>query len=206
MKRLKPLERAFWNNYLAQLPASARPRTPFVEAAFAGGQEGTDALISLYRQGKKAAGSGLVKDYESAGDPLPKVGNYWIILDSRERPQFLVKTIRIEINLFGNIPKAVARAEGEGDLSVSHWKKVHRNFYLPFLAKWGIADIDKAKVITEHFEILHKRPAAKQNGARPQFARTKRLNGRRPVKKSYSRRRSTWRSPDQRDVDTQATP
>lgn len=162
MKRLKPLERAFWNSYLAQLPIKGRPRKPVVEAAFAGGRKGTDALIRLYRQGKKTAGSGLVQDYVSAGDPLPKVGNYWIILDSHERPQFLVKTIRTEINLFGAIPKAVARAEGEGDLSVAHWKKAHRNFYLPFLAQWGIADINKTEVITEHFEIVYRRTTARK--------------------------------------------
>lgn len=155
MKPLKPRERAFWKEHVARLPAGERPRGAFVEAAFAGGRAATDGLIRLYRQGKKTAGSSLVEDFETAGDPLPKVGNYWIILDSRERPQFLVKTIRVEIHRFGRIPASVARAEGEGDLSVSHWKKVHRAAYLPFLAKWGIDDLDQARVITEHFEILH---------------------------------------------------
>ena len=155
MKKLKPRERSFWKEYLAALPPGARPQNPFVAAAFAGRREGTDSLIRLYRLGKKTAGSGLVADYESAGDPLPKVGAYWIVLDSRRRPRLLAKTLRTEINVFRDIPKAVARAEGEGDLSVSHWKKAHRDFYRPFLAGWGIADIDKAKVITEHFEIVH---------------------------------------------------
>ncbi len=164
MKKLRPLERIFWDDYLATLPSNSRPRKQFVEAAFAGRREGTDALIRLYRLGKKSAGSSLVKDFESAGDPLPKVGNYWIMLDSHERPQLLVKTIRTEINLFGDIPKAVARAEGEGDLSVSYWKKAHRDFYLSFLTKWGIADINKAKVITEHFEILYHSCPVKVGG------------------------------------------
>jgi uncharacterized protein YhfF len=155
MRKLKPRERAFWNEYVSRLPAPRRPRKPTVEAAFAGGRQATDALIRLYRQGKKTAGSSLVEDFASAGEPLPKVGNYWIILDSRSRPQFLVKTIRIEINLFGRIPAAVARAEGEGDLTVSCWQKVHRKAFLPFLAQWGIEDLDRAEVITEHFEILH---------------------------------------------------
>lgn len=156
MKKLKPLERAFWNAYLAKLPASRRPKKPFVEAAFAGGRHCTDKLISLYFQGKKTAGSSMVKDFITMGDPLPKVGNYWILLDSRGRPRCLVKTIKTEINIFGKIPRAVARAEGEGDLSVAHWKKVHRKAYLPFAAQWGIDDFEKAEVITEHFEILHK--------------------------------------------------
>lgn len=154
--KLKPVEKAFWRDYLSSLPAKARPKKPFVAAAYAGGRKGTDALIRLYRAGKKTAGSGLVKDYETAGDPLPKVGDFWILLDSRDRPQFLLKTIRTELNTFGRIPKSVARAEGEGDLSVAYWKKAHARFFFPFLSEWGIDDIDKAVVITEHFEIVHR--------------------------------------------------
>lgn len=156
MKKLKPLEQGFWKDYLATLSANSRPKKPFVYAGFAGGRKITDSLIRLYRSGKKTAGSGLVKDYETAGDPLPKVGDYWIILDSKDRPQFLMKTLRTEINLFGRIPKSVARAEGEGDLSVAYWKKAHARFYFPFLGDWGIDDLDKAEVITEHFEIVHR--------------------------------------------------
>lgn len=156
MIKLRPPERAFWNAYLATLPTNRLPKNPFISAAYAGGRKNTDALIRLYRAGKKTAGSGLVKDYVTAGDPLPKTGDFWIILDSRDRPQFLVKTVRTELNLFGRIPKSVARAEGEGDLSVAYWKKVHARFYFPFLGAWGIDDLDKAEVITEHFEIVHR--------------------------------------------------
>lgn len=154
MKKLKPAEDAFWKGYLAGLPAGRGPRKPFVEAAFAGTRETTDGLIRLYRSGRKTAGSGLVADFKTAGDPLPKAGNYWIILDGRRRPRLLVRTVRVEFNLFAEIPAAVARAEGEGDLSVSSWKKIHRKAYLPFLAKWGIEDLERAEVVTEHFEIL----------------------------------------------------
>jgi uncharacterized protein YhfF len=95
-----------------------------------------------------------VRDFECAGDPLPKVGNHWIVLDREEQPKLIVKTIRTEINKFELIPAHVARAEGEGDLSVEYWKKTHFGLYEPFLAKWGIENIDDAEVITEHFEIV----------------------------------------------------
>lgn len=156
MEILKPRERSFWNDYLAALPSKSRPKNPFVYAGYAGGRKNTDALIRLYRAGKKTAGSGLVKDYETAGDPLPKPGNFWILLDSAGRPQFLLRTLRTEINLFGRIPKSVAMAEGEGDRSVVYWKKVHGRFFSPFLKDWGVDDIAKAEVITEHFEIVHR--------------------------------------------------
>jgi len=116
----------------------------------------TDSLIALYLAGKKSAGSGLVRDYLTMGDPLPKAGNYWIVLDGRRRPRLLLRTLRVEINLWKNIPKRIAVAEGEGDLSVAYWKRTHRRFYLPFLKKWGIDDLDEAEVITEHFKLVHR--------------------------------------------------
>lgn len=155
--KLKWIESSFWGEYLAALPTALRSRKPRVEAAFAGNRKITDDLIALYLAGKKTAGSGLVKDYLTMGDPLPKVGNYWIALDSRRRPRCLLKTVRVEINVFKRIPKRIAVAEGEGDLSVAYWKRVHRKFYSPFLKKWGIDDLDEAEVITEHFELVHPR-------------------------------------------------
>ncbi len=155
MKTLKPSESLFWQRYLGTLPVSRRPVDAHVEAAFAGNREITDGLLRLYLEGKKTAGSSLVKDFEVAGDALPKVGNYWIVLDSEERPGCLVKTVRVEFNRFGDIPAAIAEAEGEGegDLTTAYWKRVHAALYAPFLAGWGINNLDDAQVITEFFEV-----------------------------------------------------
>jgi 5-formyltetrahydrofolate cyclo-ligase len=154
MRKLRPREQEFWQRYLRSLPESARPLDPFVEANYCGNREITDELLALYLQGKKHAGSGLVKDYETAGDPLPQVGNYWIILDSGDNPRCLVRTVAVERHLFRNIPAKIAQAEGEGDGSVDYWKRVHGELYRPFLAQWGITSLDEAEVVTEFFELL----------------------------------------------------
>lgn len=127
-----------------------------VVAAFAGNREITDDLLGLYLAGKKTAGSSLVEDYKTAGDSLPRVGNYWIVLDSQDRPGCLVKTVRVEFNRFGDIPAAVARAESEGDLSVAYWKRVHADFFAPFLESWGVTSLEDAQVVTEHFEVVFR--------------------------------------------------
>lgn len=155
VKNLKRRELAFWNEYLETLPRARRPRRPLVSASFAGNRKCTDGLLRLYLDGKKTAGSSLVQDFISSGDLLPRVGNYWILLDSRSRPRCLLRTVRTEINAFKRVPKRIARAEGEGDLSLNFWRRVHRKFYSPFLKKWGIESLDDAEVITEHFKLLH---------------------------------------------------
>ena len=115
---LNPQQQAYWEPYLATLPAADRPRNPVVTASFAGNAEITDGLLELYLSGKKHAGSSIVEDFLSAGDPLPAVGNYWIFLDSTETPRLILLTERTVLNKFFEVPKEIAIAEGEGDLSL----------------------------------------------------------------------------------------
>lgn len=109
VKNLKQRELAFWNEYIETLPRARRPRRPFVSASFAGNPKCTDSLLRLYLDGKKTAGSSLVQDFISSGDPLPRVGNYWILLDSKSRPRCLLRTVRTGINAFKRVPKRIAR-------------------------------------------------------------------------------------------------
>ena len=156
MKTLKPNEMKFWQGYLDSLPASARPILPYVEAAFPGNRKIADGLLDLYLTGEKTAGSSLVKDFEAAGDRLPAIGSYWIILDSKDTPACIVKTVNVACNLFKDIPELIAKAEGEGDCSVAYWKKAHGALFSPYLEKLGINDLQNAMILTEFFKVVYR--------------------------------------------------
>ncbi|GAD89904.1 hypothetical protein VHA01S_029_00370 [Vibrio halioticoli NBRC 102217] len=153
---LTEMEVKYWNEYLNSLPESDVLTDYCVEANPAGNLEITDALISLYLSGKKTAGSSLVEDFEITGDPLPKVGNYWIVLDGKNKPKLILKTVNVEIHKFKSVPEYVAIAEGEGDSSLEYWRKVHIEFFSPYLASWNIENIDESHIITEFFEVVWK--------------------------------------------------
>ena len=126
-------------------------------ASFAGNEQVTDQLLNLYLSGRKTAASSLVKDYQRSGESLPKVDDHWIILDSQKNPRCIAKTVKVLTYQFSRVPEEVVRAEGEGDLSVSYWKKAHEKFFAPFLKDFGIDDINTADVITEFYEIVFKK-------------------------------------------------
>jgi 5-formyltetrahydrofolate cyclo-ligase len=146
----------YWNKYLENLLEKDRPDHPHVEVSIAGNLDICDTLLNLYLNGKKTAGSGLVKDYELAADPLPKVGNFWIVLDSNENPRCILKTSKVVKNLFKDISLEIAIAEGEGDLSVDYWKSAHEEFFSPYLADWGIENLEDEEVVTEFYEVVYK--------------------------------------------------
>jgi uncharacterized protein YhfF len=148
---MAPEHRAFWDDFVRR--AGIRNSSSIVvTASIPGDKSLANDLVAAYLNGTKTAGSGLVKSYEVAGDPLPKIGNYWIILDSDERPRCIGKTIRVEINPFLKVSEEIALAEGDG--SLENWRKVHREFFGAYLAQLGIEDLDQALVVTEFFEVF----------------------------------------------------
>jgi len=144
----------FWKRYTSGLETEIVD--PNVEVGISGNAEIADKLLDLYLSGKKTAGSSLVKDYKLAGDELPKVGNYWMILNSKNEPKCIVKTVRVEFCQFDEVSEEVAIAEGEGDLSLAHWRKAHIDFFTPFLKDWGVTDLDKELLVTEFYEVVYK--------------------------------------------------
>lgn len=156
--QLKPRELKYWDRYLQSLSTELRPARPRVSAGPAGPYEITDDLIALYLSGRKNAGSGLVADYTTSRDPLPNVGDFWICLDSGGEPRCVLRTARIEIHNFSEVPASIAMAEGEGDGSLDYWRRVHTEVYEPNLSAWGIRRIEEAEVITEFFTIVFKEP------------------------------------------------
>ena len=156
MRPLSDSQLSFWQAYLETLAPESRPADPFVQASFAGARESADELLDLYLEGRKTAGSSIREDFLAAGDPLPRVGDFWIVLNSRDEPGCLLRTEKIAVHKFYDVPPEIAVAEGEGDLSLEYWRRVHRAAYEPHLAEWGLASIADATVITEYFALLFR--------------------------------------------------
>lgn len=151
---LNTSQQKFWDKYTSTL--STPLIEPIIEVNIAGNNEIADELLSLFLEGKKTAASSLLKDYKICGDPLPTIGHHWMILNSKKEPKCIVKTIRIERNKFKDVTAEIARAEGEGDLSLDYWRKAHVDFFTPFLKEWKIDDLNEEEVITEFYEVVYK--------------------------------------------------
>ncbi|PWH07401.1 hypothetical protein DEO23_01810 [Brachybacterium endophyticum] len=152
---LAPAHQRYWQAYLDQLPAEADDlRNSRVIVEPAGSPAITDHLIDLYLAGTKTAGSGLLADYESAGDPLPRVGDHWVALGASGEPRSILRTESVETHAFRDVPERIAHAEGEGDRTLATWRRLHAEFYAPHLEAWGVEDLEQATVVTEFFALV----------------------------------------------------
>ena len=113
-----------------------------------------DSLLELVLAGRKTATSSAAAPYPVRGESVPAPGDLSIILDGAGRPRALIVTTAIEVVPYSAVDAAHAAAEGEGDLSLEHWRAVHAPFFAGELADVGLAFDDDTEVVLERFRLL----------------------------------------------------
>lgn len=83
-----------------------------------------DELFDLVAAGKKRATCSLYYDDKS----LSRVGEINIIYNSKNQ-QIKIKITDVRTARFCDIDESWAIKEGEGDLSLEYWRRVHKKFF-----------------------------------------------------------------------------
>ena len=126
MSRPAPIE-SFWHGLRSADPTL--PETAPDAWAFGATRAQADNLLALVLDGIKTGTASSLWDYEATGDPLPAVGDLSILLDGEGRPRALIETTDVRVMSFDAVPAEHAFAEGEGDLTLPHWRTVHERFW-----------------------------------------------------------------------------
>lgn len=115
--------------------------------------EKAEWLASLVVNGTKTATCSSYPLYEIEGDPLPKVGDHQIVLDSQNQPVAIIKSYAIDIYLFNKVPVGFALAEGEG--TYDEWKKAHIAFFGRTLSQYGLVFTEDMLTVCDRFEKVY---------------------------------------------------
>ncbi len=122
--------------------------------SFGAGEEQADELLDLVLAGTKTATASALWDYEAEDEPLPEPGALSIVLDGSGRPRVLLETTEVEVVPFHEVDEEHARLEGEGDLSLAHWREVHERFFTAAAThEHGFSA--EMPVVCERFRILY---------------------------------------------------
>ncbi len=124
--------------------------------AFGATPEQADELIALVLDGTKTATASAQWDYDHEGEAIPRVGDLSIVLDGSEQPRALIEVTHVDVVPFEDVDDDHARAEGEGDRTLDHWRSVHETFFTDH------ADHDRGfsssmPVVLERFRVLYPR-------------------------------------------------
>ena len=101
--------------------------------------EAQDELADLVAAGVKTATSSAYILYEIEQEPLPEAGDYSVILNSRDEAVCIIKTVKVTVLPYDQVPAEFAYKEGEGDRSLNYWREVHEAFFANELAEAGLA-------------------------------------------------------------------
>lgn len=118
--------------------------------------EAPDKLADLVVQGIKTATCSAYDLYRINNEPLPKEGDYSVILNSREEAVCIIQTRRVYVTEFDKVSEEHAFQEGEGDRSLEYWRKVHESFLTKELASVHRSFDSNTKVVCEEFKVVFK--------------------------------------------------
>ena len=114
-----------------------------------------DGLARLVLEGRKTATASAYPLYEAEGEPLPMPGETSVVLDARGEAVCVIRTTRVHIVPFRAVTADHAAREGEGDLSLGHWRRAHRDFFTRELATIRRTFDEDMPVVCEEFERLY---------------------------------------------------
>ena len=147
---------AYWTTFLGSLPdGTVSAHTAYQAWGFGDGSEMADSLGALVRNGTKTATASLVWAYEVEDEPLPKVGDFSIILDGQGEPLCIIQMTEINICPFDEVDEEQAYLEGEGDRSLGFWREVHWEFFSRECEVLGHDPSQKMPVLCERFKLVY---------------------------------------------------
>ena len=116
-----------------------------------------DELAGLVLKGRKTATDSAYRLYEIDNEPLPKEGEYSVILNSKEEALCIIRTTQVAVVPFYEVSEDHAYKEGEGDRTLTYWKAVHEYFFKKEYETYGLPfDLHDVMVVTEEFELVYK--------------------------------------------------
>lgn len=105
-----------------------------------------DELFDLVKSGNKTATCALYLP----GNKTPQVGEESIIENSNG-DQIKIKLTNVSIRKFCDIDEQWAKKEGEGNLSLAYWQKIHTDFFTKQCCINGLKFAPEIELLCEEF-------------------------------------------------------
>ena len=141
-----------WQEFCNQ--TRQNPDTPYEAWAFGGAP---DQLAQLVLAGIKTGTASAYDLYAlDPSEPMPKVGDYSVILDSREQAVCVIRTEKTTVLPFSQVDAHHAWLEGEGDRSLEYWRKVHEEFFTGEFSQYGLEFHRERRILCEEFSVCYR--------------------------------------------------
>jgi len=120
-----------------------------------------EKLVASILAGTKTATAGLLREYEHEGEPLPKIGDRAVVVDSENRPLAVIETTEVRVIRADEVDLQFALDEGEGFTSVADWRAAHERIWqssemLAALDDPAFEVADDTLIVAERFRLTER--------------------------------------------------
>lgn len=143
-----------WSDYLADYPDSTQRDIP-LSFYFCDNEEDANECAELVIKGIKQATATSLWWYETHDEPIPEVGDIFIITDWDGQAKAIIEATRIEPTPYNKITAEFAQTEGEGDKSLEYWKRVHKAFYTREMESHDQEFDESMTIMCEYFKTIY---------------------------------------------------
>lgn len=144
-----------WAAFLSSMEVAVDGVNKYEAYSFGNDEDTANQLAALVMAGKKRGTSSLYALYEIEDEELPAVNDYSIILNWAGEAQCIIQNTNVFLLPFNEVTPEFAKQEGEGDLSLDYWKRVHRKFFVDALKEIGKEFSEEMLVVCEVFEVVY---------------------------------------------------
>ncbi len=142
---------AFWQEYRR---ARGVAEQPYDACRMGDSPQFGDELLQLILTGPKRATACLLRDVETGGEMMARVGGHVIVLDGEDRPRAIWRTRTVDVKPLNQIDDAFAWDEGEGERTREDWLAMHVRYFSRRAKAEGFAFDDSMPAVFERFALV----------------------------------------------------
>ncbi len=148
---------AYLNQYLNSLPQDkAQKYTSFSADYFCADEHNANLCADLVLRGEKQASCSLEYWYSHKNEPMPQQGHLQVVTNWDGEPICIIEVTSVTKCQYNHVTAEFAAQEGEGDKTLSWWRKAHWDFFSMECDELGIEPSEDMLLVLEQFKVVYK--------------------------------------------------
>jgi len=145
---------SLWSEFLDKNPDNKGKEVP-ISFYFCDNKKDADECANLVVKNIKRATATSLWWFEKNNEPLPKIGDQYIVTDWDGNAKSVIEVIKVKETPYNQITAEFAQTEGEGDKSLSYWKKVHKAYYSREMEPFNEKFDENMIIVCEYFKTIY---------------------------------------------------
>jgi uncharacterized protein YhfF len=143
-----------WNEFIDKNPNNKFKDTP-TSFYFCDNKKDANECAELVVNNIKKATATSLWWYEKNNEPLPQIGDQYVVTDWSGNAKAIIEVTKVVKTPYNQITSEFAKTEGEGDKSLSYWKKVHKAYYSREMKPFNETFDENMIIVCEYFKTVY---------------------------------------------------